>query len=162
MNTKTTTTVQALLSVLVGRDPNEVIIIENNELRIVSTINLLSNDPQPMGQMFQVMQAAVRPLVPTTKPTEEVPAPEVAVVEVATVDKIKRATPNVINGNRAWCPDELKVMAALRAKGVSFYDIAKAFGRTSRAIECQLHYLRHPEARPAPKPRVVPSSLVLV
>lgn len=160
MNTKTTTTVQALLSVLVGRDPNEEIIIENNQLRIVSTINLLSPEPQPMGQMFQVMQAAVRPLIPTTKPAEEVPAPE-----VAAVDKIKRVTPNVLNGNRAWCPDELKVMAALRAKGVSFYDIAKAFGRTSRAIECQLHYLRHPEARPAPKPRVVPietNSLALV
>lgn len=161
----TKTTVQALLSVLVGRDPAQVIMIEDNQLRIVETINLLSTDSQSMGQMYQAAKALDEKLVARELPaaicnadTKTNPELRELVNQPLTVEEskpiVKRTQSNVINGYRPWCSEEIKVMAGLATKGVSLHDIGKAFGRTARAIDCQLHYLRNPESRPVPKPRV--------
>jgi|SRR5579872_6259064 len=158
------TTVQALLNVLVGRDPNEVVMIENNELRIVATINLLgAQEPTPQiicnadTKTDPVLRAAVNPEPPVGDVKVETRGRPRKAEDDPKSPYVKRTTQNVANGNRAWQVEDITLMAGLRAKGVSFHDIGKVFGRTARAIECQLHYLRHPEARPTPKPRVVPA-----
>lgn len=127
------TTVKELLGILVGRNPDEIIEISNGELRVTATINLL-NTPATGVQMVQDA------IVDIKKPTVNPPAKSISV-------------PKVKNGNRAWKPADLKMMADLRAKGASFDAIGEVFGRTGKAIECQLNYLRN--GRPQKESRSV-------
>jgi hypothetical protein len=188
---KTKTTVQALLNVLVGRDPNEEIIIEDNQLRVVSTVDLLSERPMPGGKQTHsfptttFIRDAIREQLPKaicnadTKTDPELRAlvnqPLATSVKVETrgrprkpagapkspyttkASKPVKPAKGIDNARRAWKPEDIKTMAALRENGASFEDIGKVFGRSGKAIECQLNYLRNPRPKPpAPVSNSVP------
>lgn len=121
------TTVQALLNVLLGRDPNEEILIENNQLRVVSTVDLLTTTPRQ--KLDDVLRTA-RPLAPTTKPAASVKAPKVE------------------NSKRGWKAAQLKTLLELKNSGASIESLAKVFGRTPKAIQIQLSHLRNPKPNP--------------
>lgn len=125
----TKTTVQALLNVLVGRDPNEVIMIENNQLRVVSTVNLLEQ-PAPRLQL-------------QTKLDHLYPAGVLAMTN--SVAKQLKSTIKVENSKRSWKSSQLKTLQELRNSGASFEALAEVFGRTPKAIQIQLSKLRNPK-----------------
>jgi len=123
------TTVQALLSVLLGRDPNEEIIIENNELRVVSTVNLMSV-PHTEIPAQGIINASTKPGHPLKDP------------DAPTMKTTKAITKPIDNANRAWKLQDLNTIATLRAGGASFEDIGKVLGRTAKAVSCQLGHIR--------------------
>lgn len=112
---RTVTTVKALLDVLVGREPNEEVIIENGQLKVVATVSLL-NVGIPRNQLTTPEAKPIsKPLkAPQKKPSE------------------------LRNSNRLWTMDDTVKMYDLWVGGASQKSLAGTFGRTPKSINCQL------------------------
>jgi len=119
---RTVTTVKALLDVLVGREPNEEVIIENGQLKVVATVSLLTLGNIQYQQSPFKIKSSTTETKPISKPLK---APQKKPSELR-------------NSNRLWTMDDTVKMYDLWVGGASQKSLAGTFGRTPKSINCQL------------------------